>query len=128
MLKLDRTLAFLEDRITYFHNVNDYIKEQREKGIEVQVEGDFSQKIIDWETGRKYIHDLANPLIADKYMKTMFLKTTIKEDILTMMGILRFNLDNHKKSPEQNAEYLRGTEKFIEYLQGCLIELNNLKS
>lgn len=128
MLKLERTLAFLEDRITYFHNVNNFIGEQREKGIEVQVEGDFTQKIVDWETGRKYIHDLANPLVADKYQKAMFLKTTIKEDMITMIKILSFNLEEHRKEPVAHQEQIRSCESYIEYLKGCINELNNLKA
>jgi hypothetical protein len=128
MLKLERTLAFLEDRITYFHNVNNFIGEQREKGIEVQVEGEFAQKIVDWETGRKYIHDLANPLVADKYQKAMFLKTTIKEDMITMIKILSFNLEEHKKEPIVHQEQIRSCESYIDYLKGCINELNNLKA
>jgi hypothetical protein len=128
MLKLERTLAFLEDRITYFHNVNNFIGEQRAKGIEVQVEGEFSQKIVDWETGLKYVHDLANPLIADKYQKAMFLKTTIKDDIITMIKILSFNIEHYEKQPTLHKEQIQSAQSYIDYLKGCVTELTNLKA
>lgn len=129
MLKLDNTHAFIEDRIAYFFNLNEFIRLEKEKGVEVQIEGDFQQKLIDWEIGMKYIHELASPLVADKFDKINYMKTTILNDIKTMANVCKFNLVQHKKLAQesQDPSYIRQTENQIKFLFDCMKEINDLR-
>ena len=129
MLKLDNTHAFIEDRIAYFYNINEFIRLEKEKGVEVQIEGDFQQKLVDWEIGMKYIHELASPLVADKFDKITYMKTTILDDIKTMANVCKFNLDEHKKlsSDKIDQSYIRQTENQIKFLFDCMKEINDLR-
>jgi len=129
MLKLDNTHAFIEDRIAYFYNINEFIRLEKEKGVEVQIEGDFQQKLIDWEIGMKYIHELASPLVADKFDKITYMKTTILDDIKTMANVCKFNLDEHNKlsSDKIDQSYIRQTENQIKFLFDCMKEINDLR-
>lgn len=129
MLKLDNTHAFIEDRIAYFFNLNEFIRLEKEKGVEVQIEGDFQQKLIDWEIGMKYIHELASPLVADKFDKINYMKTTILNDIKTMANVCKFNLGEHKKlsNDKQDPSYIRQTENQIKFLFDCMKEINDLR-
>ena len=128
-MKLEMTLAFLEDRITYFKNANEYVRQKRAEGFDVKVEGDFNQKIIDWETGRRFVHELYTPLVANKYEKIVFLKTTIRQDIKTMIDMLGFNVSEKKKLPvtETTTQEIRSTESVLNFLHGCIKEIDALK-
>lgn len=128
MAKLDATIAYLEDRISYFKNVNEFIRVQRERGIEVKTEGDFGNKAEIWFLGHQYCTELYRRDSVGRSERVRYIKTVIKDDITTMFNLLNFNvIENEKLALDETSKNkLQDTKKQMEFLGYCLNEINNL--
>ena len=129
MTKLDATLNYLGDRITYYNNVVQFVMEQKKQGKDVHVEGDFGNKVEDWVRGHIYAKELASAYCTDRDSKLNFIKTIIYEDIKTMWSLLKFNVSEKELQPSTTEleKQIRETKNHIAFLEQCLNEIKQVK-
>jgi len=128
MIRLDATLTYLEDRITYYNNIVKFVMEEKSKGKDVHVEGTFGNKVEDWIRGHIYAKELASSFCTDRDSKLTFIKTIIYEDIKTMWSLLKFNVDEKELQPSTTEleTQIRDTKKHIAFLEQCLNEIKKV--
>lgn len=133
MDNLISTIEFLEDRITYCKNIENYIKREKSLGTQVTIEGRFDLKLFDWEEGLRYANMLSKQdLIGnERFDCVSFIKFVVYQDILKMKSQGTIELEKLKAKEDKSDADEKSVEEItykLELYTKSINEIEKLKN